>query len=118
LVCWVEAGSGDGDGLQGAVELAVAASVVAVPIASAGGGGGAEPAWRAKCPSVGNRSAPAVRPMMVAAVSVPQLGSATSGEPAAATSLPGRIASGWSTLSTQVCGSFRSLAKSLLPLRC
>ena len=36
-------------------------------------GTGAVPACRAKCPSVGNRWAPAVWPMMIAAVTVPPL---------------------------------------------
>lgn len=39
---------------------------------------GAAPAWRAKCPSVGKRAAPAVRARKVAAVSVPQPRSASS----------------------------------------
>ncbi len=39
---------------------------------------GAVPAWRAKCPSVGKRWAPAVWPMMIAAVTGPQPGWASS----------------------------------------
>jgi hypothetical protein len=68
-------GAGERDDVDRAVELAVAAAVQAwrwvLPLEA---GTGAVPACRAKCPSVGNRWAPAVRPMMIAAVTVPHPG--------------------------------------------
>jgi hypothetical protein len=58
------AGAGDGDDVQRVVELAVAAAIEAVAVAlSRGAGIGAVPVWRAKLASLGNRSAPAVRPI-------------------------------------------------------
>src|SRR5205807_3035880 len=71
-------GAGERDAVKRAVELAVTAGVKRTRwVFPEEAGIGATPAWRAKCPSVGNRLAPAVRPIRVAAVIGPIPGSAS-----------------------------------------
>lgn len=69
----VDSAAGDRDDVQSTVDLAIAATIQAVTIGTAGDTGiGATPESRAKWTSLLNRSAPAVCPIKIAAVSGPQ----------------------------------------------
>ena len=76
----VEAAFADGEAVQGAVELAVAAAVEAVAdrVRPEEAGIGADPAIRASFASVAKRSTPAISPTSFAAISTPQPRSASS----------------------------------------
>ena len=83
----VQAALGDGEAVQRAVELAVAAAVeaVAVRCARRRRGSAPTPAMRASLASVAKRSTPAISPISLAAVSTPQPRSASSRGASAAT---------------------------------
>ena len=75
----VQAALGDGEAMERAVELAVAAPVEAVALRSARGcRTGAEPAVRASLASLAKRVTPAISPSSLAAVRTPQPRSASS----------------------------------------
>jgi hypothetical protein len=75
----VAAQAGDGDAMDGRVDLAVAAAVEAVAVGLARVTGmGATPAARASLASLANLPAPAISPTSLAAVSGPRPGSQSS----------------------------------------
>ena len=84
----VQAALGDREAVQRAVELAVAAAVeaVAVRVVPRRRGSARSPAVRASLASVAKRSAPAISPISLAAVSAPQPRSASSRGASSATS--------------------------------